>query len=73
MTTSKSQDQLPQLPIDDELEMDRGLPVVLSQQHRWMSRATEKRIEEAWDQGGPVRSARSVKRSASRTVLYDYM
>jgi len=47
MTTSRSQDQLPPLPIDDEPEMDRGLPVVLRQRHRWVSRTTEQRIEEA--------------------------
>jgi len=73
MTTSRSRDQLPPLPIDDEPEIDSGLSVVLRQRHIWVSRATEHRIKEAWGPRGPVRSARSVKRSAPHTVLSDYM
>jgi len=53
MITSRSQDQRPPLPIDDEPEMDRGLPVVLRRRHRWVSRMTERRIEEAWGPKGP--------------------
>jgi len=50
-TTSRSQEQLP-LPMDDGLEMDRRLPAVLRQRDRWVSPATEKRIEEAWGPRG---------------------
>jgi len=32
--------------------MDCGLPVVLRQRHRWVSPATEKKIEEAWGPRG---------------------
>jgi len=53
MAISRSQDQLPPLPMDDEPEMDRGLPMVLRQRLRWVSRATEQRIEEAWGPRGP--------------------
>jgi len=53
MTISRSQDQLPPLPMDDGQEMDRRLPVVLCHRHRWVSPATEKRIEEAWGPRGP--------------------
>jgi len=53
MTTSRSQDQLPPLPMDDKPETDYGLPVVLRQRHRWVSRATEQRVEEAWGPRGP--------------------
>jgi len=52
-TTSRSQDQLPPLPMDDKPEMDRELPVVLRQRHRWVSRVTEQKIEEAWGPTGP--------------------
>jgi len=48
MTTSRSQDQLSPLPMDDEPAMDRGLPVVLRRRHRWVSRMTDRKIEEAW-------------------------
>jgi len=48
MTTSRSQDQIPLLPMDNEPEMDRGLPMVLRRQLRWVSWMTERRIEEAW-------------------------
>jgi len=51
-TISRSQEQLP-LPMDDGPEMDRGLPAVLRQRDRWVSPATEKRIEEAWGPRGP--------------------
>jgi len=59
--------------MDDEPEMDRGLPVVLRQRHRWKSPATEKKIEGAWGPRGPVRSVKSVGKSAPHTVLYDCM
>jgi len=52
MTTSRSQDQLPPLPMDDKPEMDRGLPVVLRQRHRWVSWMTERKIEDAWGPKG---------------------
>jgi len=51
-TISRSQEQLP-LSMDDGPEMDRGLPAVLHQWHRWVSLATEKKIEEAWGLRGP--------------------
>jgi len=51
-TTFRSQEQLP-LPMDDGPEMDRGLPAVLRQRDRWVSPATERRIEEAWGPRGP--------------------
>jgi len=47
----RSQEQLP-LPMDDGPEMNRGLPAVLRQRDRWVSPATEKRIEEAWGPRG---------------------
>jgi len=53
MTTFRSQDQLTLLPMKEEPGMDRGLPVVLRRQHRWVSRATERKIEEAWGPSGP--------------------
>jgi len=49
MTTSRSQDQLPPLPMDDEPEMDT---VVQRRRHRWVSRTTERKIEEAWGPKG---------------------
>jgi len=33
--------------------MDRGLPAVLRQRHRWVSPTTEKKIEEVWGPKGP--------------------
>jgi len=51
-TISGSQEQLP-LSMDDEPEMDRGLPAVLCQRDRWVSSTTEKKIEEAWGPKGP--------------------
>jgi len=51
-TTSRSQEQLP-LPMDDEPEMDRRLPAILRQRDRWVSPATERRIEEVWGPRGP--------------------
>jgi len=51
-TISRSQEQLSP-PMDDGPEMDRGLPAVLCQRHRWVSPATEKKIEEAWGPRGP--------------------
>ena len=39
--------------MDDEPEMDRGLPAVLRQRDRWVSSTTEKKIEEAWGPKGP--------------------
>jgi len=53
MTTFRSQDQLTLLPMKEEPEIDRGLPVVLRRQHGWVSRATERKIEEAWGPSGP--------------------
>jgi len=53
MTISRSQDQLTLLPMEEELEMDRGLPVVLRRRHKWVSRATERKIKEAWGPSGP--------------------
>jgi len=53
MAISRSKDQLPLLHMDDKPEMNRGLPVALRQRHRWVSRATEQRIEEAWGPTGP--------------------
>jgi len=53
MAISQPQDQLDHSPIDGEPEMNRGLPVVPRQWHKWVSRATEQRIEEAW---GPKES-----------------
>jgi len=44
---SRSQEQLPP-PMDDRSEMDLGMPAVLRQRHRWVSPATEKKIEKAW-------------------------
>jgi len=52
MTISRSKDQLLPLPMNDRPEMDRGLPVVLRQQHRWVSPAMEKKIGEAWGPRG---------------------
>jgi len=49
---SRSQDQLSPLPMEEEPETKRGLPVILRRRHRWVSRAMERRIEEAW---GPKR------------------
>jgi len=48
MTTSRSRDQLTPLPMEEEPTMEQGLPVVLRRRHRWVSQATERRIEEAW-------------------------
>ena len=45
-TISRSQEQ-PPLSMDDGPEVDRGMPVVLHQRHRWVSPMTEKKIEEA--------------------------
>jgi len=53
MTTSRSQDQIPVLPMDDKPGMDRGLPMVLRRRHRWVSWMTERRMEEAWGPKGP--------------------
>jgi len=39
--------------MDDEPEMDNGLPVVLRRRHRWVSRQTEWQIEKAWGPSGP--------------------
>jgi len=38
--------------MEEELEMERGLPVVLRRRYRWVSPATEKKIEEAWGPRG---------------------
>jgi len=51
-TISRSQEQLP-LAMDDEPEVDRGLPAALHQQDRWVSSTTEGKIEEAWGPKGP--------------------
>jgi len=58
--TSRSQEQLP-LPMDDEPEMDRGLPAVRRERDRWVSPATEKKIEKAWGPKDPATSARSAR------------
>ena len=51
-TISRSQEQSP-LAMDDEPEMDRGLPAALRQQDRWVSSTTEGKIEAAWGPKGP--------------------
>jgi len=38
--------------MEEEPEMERGLPVVLRRQHRWVSPAMEKKIEETWGPRG---------------------
>jgi len=42
--------------MDDGPKMDNGLPVVLRRRHRWVSRQTERQIEEAWGPSGPQRT-----------------
>jgi len=42
--------------MDDGLEMDNGLPAVLRRRHRWVSRQTERQIEEAWGSRGSQRT-----------------
>jgi len=39
--------------MEEEPDTERGLPVVLRLRHRWVSRVTERKIEEAWVLKGP--------------------
>jgi len=34
--------------MEEELETEQGLPVILRQRHRWVSPATDRKIEKAW-------------------------
>ena len=51
-TNSRSQEQ-PPLTMDDEPELDRGLPAALRRQQRWVSSTTDNKIEAAWGPRGP--------------------
>jgi len=42
--------------MEDGPEVDNGLPAVLRRRHRWVSRQTERQIEEAWGPSGPQRT-----------------
>jgi len=42
--------------MDDGPKMDNRLPVVLRRRRRWVSRQTERQIEEAWRPSGPQRT-----------------
>jgi len=53
MAASGSHNQLAPLPMEEEEpEMERELPAILHRRHRWVSPATEKRIETAWGPKG---------------------
>jgi len=56
LTNPWSQDLPPFPSMDDGPKMNNGLPVVLRRRHRWVSRQTERQIEEAWGPSGPQRT-----------------
>jgi len=56
LTNSWSRDLPSSSPMDDGPEMENGLPVVLRRRHRWVSRQTERQIEEAWGPRGSQRT-----------------
>jgi len=56
VATSRSQNQLAPLPMEEEPESERGLLVILRRRHRWVLRAMERKIEEAWGPKGPRQS-----------------